>query len=89
MPNIKSAMKRIRSDAKKRARNLSVLSELKTLTKKLASTSEPAEAKKVAGELVSRYDRAVSKGVIPRGRADRRKSRIANYLASLGKSKKK
>ncbi|HOE69220.1 MAG TPA: 30S ribosomal protein S20 [Candidatus Omnitrophota bacterium] len=86
MPNIASAAKRMRSDAKKRARNQAVLSELKTLSKKLSQlASNPEKAKTTAAELVTRYDRAVSKGVIPRGRADRRKSRIAAFLSKLSK----
>ncbi len=86
MPNIRSAAKRIRSDAKKREKNLAVLSELKSLSKKLAQlASDPEKAKAVATLLVARYDRAATKGVIPRGRADRRKSRIALFLANLKK----
>ena len=38
-----------------------------------------------AAILVSRYDHAVTKGVIPCGRADRRKSRIALFLAKIKK----
>ncbi len=87
MPNIKSAMKRMRSDAKKHDRNQAVISELKTLSKKLAASSEASKAKEVAKVLVSCYDKAVTRGIIPRGRADRRKSRIAQYVAKLGKKK--
>jgi small subunit ribosomal protein S20 len=86
MPNIRSAAKRIRSDAKKRDKNLAVLSELKSLSKKLDQlSSDPVKAQAVAATLVGRYDRASTKGVIPRGRADRRKSRIALFLAHLKK----
>lgn len=78
----------MRSDAKKAARNLAVVSELKTLKKKLLALSgEPAKAKEFAQTVISRFDRAVTKGVIPRGRADRNKSRIAAFLSRL-KSKK-
>lgn len=84
MPNIRSAAKRIRSDAKKRARNQAVHSELKTLKQKLYSLApEPAKAEAFAVNVVSRYDRAVSQGIIPRGRADRSKSRIARFLAKI------
>ena len=86
MPNIASAAKRIRSDARKRAKNQAVLSELKTLSKKLSQLEkDPVKAKATAEQLVTCYDRAVTKGVIPRGRADRRKSRIAQFLAALKK----
>lgn len=81
-------MKRMRSDAKKEARNQATLSELKTLSKKLnQAAAEPAKAKEVAAALISRYDRAVTSGAIPRGRADRRKSRIAHFVAKLSKKK--
>ena len=80
-------MKRMRSDAKKQARNQATISELKTLSKKLAAVSEAAKAKEIAHTLVGCYDKAVNRGIIPRGRADRRKSRIARYVAKLGKKK--
>ena len=78
----------MRSDAKKRDRNQSTLSELHTLSKKLAQLSEePAKAKELAGQLVSCYDKAVGRGIVPRGRADRRKSRIARFLTRIQKKK--
>ena len=84
MPNIRSAAKRMRSDAKKQARNQATLSELKTLKKKMIQLgAEPAKAQEAARLLISRFDRAVSRGVIPRGRADRNKSRIEKFLATL------
>jgi len=86
MPNIKSAEKRMRSDAKKHAHNLDCISELKTLDKKLRTlTGEPAKAQEVGHLLSSRYDKAVSRGIIPRGRADRKKSRIAAFLSKIKK----
>ena len=90
MPNIKSAMKRMRSDEKKRLRNQAATSELKTLSQKLLTLkSEPEKARELALRVISRFDRAVSKGIIPKGRADRKKSRVAKFLASLEKKKKK
>lgn len=86
MPNLKSPEKRMRSDAKKAAKNQAALSELKTLSQKLrASIGKPDEAKAIAQQAIARYDRAVSRGIIPRRRADRRKSRIARFLAKLEK----
>ena len=87
MPNIQSAKKRMRSDAKKHALNQDAISELKTLNQKLLTLTEAAKAKECAAQLVSRYDRAVSRGIIPRGRADRKKSRIAAFLAKIKPSK--
>ena len=74
----------MRSDAKKRSRNQSALSELKTLDDNLRRLDkEPAKAKALAVTVISRYDRAVSKGIIPRGRANRKKSRIAAFLVKI------
>lgn len=84
MPNIKSAEKRMRSDAKKRERNQVALSEIKTLDSKLQKLSgKPEEAKEVAAKLVSKYDKAVVRGILPRSRADRKKSRIAAFIARI------
>ena len=85
MPNIASAAKRVRSDAKKRAHNQSVVSELKTLSKKLAAHTKEnlAEAKKLSQTLLVKYDKAVKMGIIPRGRADRRKSRVSLFVNKL------
>ena len=88
MPNTKSAIKRIRSDAKKRERNHIALEELKTLDRKLRRVSnDQNKAEEISSRLISRYDRAASRGIIPRGRADRRKSRIAAFVRNLKSSK--
>ena len=89
MPNIKSAEKRMRSDAKKHFFNQSIKSELHTLSKKLATFGNESalEAKTLAQSLLVKYDKAVKSGVIPRGRADRRKSRISIFINKLGKTK--
>ena len=86
MPNIKSAEKRMRSDAKKHLQNQSTLSELHTLYKKLVELvkTSPESAKEYARELASRLDKAVSRGIIPHRRADRKKARIAKLLSKKG-----
>ena len=83
MPNLASAEKRMRSDAKKRLKNQAAISELHNLSKKIAEEvkSDPTAAKKDARDLVSKLDKAVSHGIIPHGRADRKKARIAKLLA--------
>ncbi len=87
MPNIRSAAKRMRSDARKQERNQATLTELKSLSKKLLQTTEAAQAAPLALEVISKYDRAVIRGVIPRGRANRKKSRVTKFLTKL-KAKK-
>lgn len=78
----------MRSDKRKYERNVATISELRTLDKKLQLLSkEPEKAIEAARLLASRYDRAVSRGVIPRGRADRKKSRIALFLSKISAKK--
>lgn len=87
MANLHSAIKQIRKDAKKRMQNQAVLSELHTLWKKfsaLAGTS-PKEAEPLGNTLVSKWDRAVSRGIVPKGRANRKKARIANAFQKTAK----
>ncbi len=83
MPNIASAAKRMRSDAKKRLTNQTTLSEIHTLFRKLVSLveSKAEGTKELARELSSKLDKAVSRGIIPHGRADRKKARIGKLLS--------
>ena len=85
MANVHAAIKQIRKDAKKRARNQTVRSELKTLWYKLTHlpASEKDRFKPLAQTLTSKWDRAVSRGMVPKGRADRKKARIALFLNRL------
>jgi small subunit ribosomal protein S20 len=73
MANIKSAEKRIRTSAKRRARNKSVSSHLRKVVKK-QRTENPAEG---LPSSYSEIDRARSKGVIKKNTAARLKSRLA------------
>ena len=85
MANVHSAIKQIRKDAKKRNRNQARLSELHSLWKKLTLVpkSETAKAKPLAQTLISKWDRAASKGFVPKERANRKKTRIALFLKKL------
>lgn len=74
MPHHKSAVKRIRTAKRSKDRNISVKTEIKTWLKKVA---EEPKNKEVARMTVSKIDRAVRKGVIPKSVANRRKSRLA------------
>jgi len=80
MANIKSAKKRVLTSARKRARNRTRVSRLRTAVKKYGSL----DAKK-KGEAIpathSEIDRALSKGVIHRNAAARYKSRLAKKAA--------
>ena len=86
MANIKSQIKRNRQNEKRRLRNKSVKSSLKTAIRKFHEASEAGEAA-TAAELMRaasrQLDKAVSKGVIHKNQAANRKSAIAKRLQSL------
>lgn len=77
MPQHKSAMKRLRQDKKRRARNKAVKSEVKTAVKRVTAAASEEEARKVLPQTESVIDRAAKKGVIHWRTAGRKKSRLA------------
>ena len=89
MPNIQSAIKRMRSNEKKRQRNLSVRSEVKTVLKKVkgAVANKDADAAKILLQAAySELDKAAKKNVIHQNKADRSKARMAKKVEALLKS---
>ena len=86
MANIKSQIKRNRQNEKRRLRNKSVKSALKTSVRKFNEAAASGDAEQASALLraASRnLDKAVSKGVIHKNQAANRKSAIAKRLASL------
>ena len=86
MANIKSQIKRIKTNEKARLRNKSVKSSLKTAVRKFreASASGDATAATAALKTASRQlDKAASKGVIHANQAANRKSAMAKQAAEL------
>jgi small subunit ribosomal protein S20 len=84
--NIKSQIKRIKTNEKAHQRNKAVKSELRTHVRKFreAADSGNIEAATEAMRAASRkLDKAVSKGVIHKNQAANRKSAIAKRLAEL------
>ena len=80
MANIKSQLKRIRQDERRRLRNKSVKSSIKTSIRRFrqASAAGDREAADEALQLASRkLDKAVSKGVIHANQAANKKSAMA------------
>ena len=89
MPIKRSAYKELRKSRLKHFKNISTKSELKTLVKnfeKLVSTKKVDEAKKTLGHLISKIDRAASKGVVKSNTASRKISRLTKKLSSLAKA---
>ena len=80
MANTKSSKKDLRRTVKKRARNLSTRSALKTFIKKVktvAATGEVASTQTALVSAISALDKAAQRGIIHKNQAARRKSRIA------------
>ena len=86
MANIKSQLKRIKTNEKARQRNKAVKSSLKTSIRRFRSVADSgdsaatAEALKVASR---ELDKATSKGVINANQAANKKSAMAKRAASL------
>jgi len=82
--NIKSQIKRNRQNERARLRNKQVRSELNTRTKKVLAAAQggedTAESLKAA---IKRIDSAVSKGVLHKNTAARKKSRLVKRVRQL------
>ncbi|MGH3751590.1 MAG: 30S ribosomal protein S20 [Pseudonocardiaceae bacterium] len=86
MANIKSQLKRIRTNEKARLRNKSIKSSLKTAVRRFREAAADDEKDRALVELqtASRaLDKAVSKGVIHRNQAANRKSSMAKRAGQL------
>lgn len=90
MPNIKSAIKRVKVAEKKTLENSRIKSACKTAVKKFEKASENAD--KSATELLraakKEIDHACSKGVITKNAASRKKSRLEKRLDVKGETVK-
>ncbi len=86
MANIKSQMKRIKTNEKARQRNVAVKSALKTAVRRFrtaADTGDAAAATTALQTASKALDKAASKGVIHKNQAANRKSGMAKRLADL------
>ena len=89
MANIKSALKHIRSSAKRRERNRFYLSTTRTFIKKARRSIEQGnleEAQAAIKQASSYLEKSAEKGIIHKNNAARRKSRLMRLLnrASAG-----
>ena len=86
MPNIKSAIKRVKVIEKKTMRNNMVKSSYKTAIKKFEQAIDAGnveEAKTLFSEATKKIDQACTKGVIVKNNAARKKSRLAKKLNAV------
>ncbi|HET6874150.1 MAG TPA: 30S ribosomal protein S20 [Acidimicrobiales bacterium] len=85
MANIKSQIKRNRTNEKARLRNKAARSEVKTRIKKVV-TSATTGAETTADDLrmaVKRLDKAAARGIIHKNQASNRKSRLVKRINAL------
>ncbi|GCD45864.1 30S ribosomal protein S20 [Streptomyces paromomycinus] len=86
MANIKSQMKRIKTNEKARQRNKAVKSSLRTAIRRTREAVEAGDLQKAAtaqAEAAKKLDKAVSKGVIHKNAAANKKSALAKKVAAL------
>jgi len=89
MANIKSSQKDIRRTRARTARNVVVVSRIKTLRKKAlaaATAGDAAQAVETSGQYASALDKAAKRGVIHANKANRIKSRIAKMTKKAAAS---
>ena len=87
MPNIKSAKKRVLVASKKTLRNQMLKTALKTAIKKfetLAAEKKVEEAKAAYKQAVKKIDMSVTKGILHKNTAARKKSALTLKLNKIG-----
>ncbi|HEY0068620.1 MAG TPA: 30S ribosomal protein S20 [Chloroflexia bacterium] len=86
MANTKSALKRIRSSERKKARNKPVRTALKTFVRSAVTqinTGATEDSAEAVVRAISALDKAAGKGIIHKNQAARRKSRLMTKLNRL------
>jgi len=84
--NIKSQLKRIKTNALRTERNKAVKSELRTFVRKFKTAADSGDAPAASDALKvasTKLDKAVTKGVIHKNQAANKKSAMAKRAASL------
>ena len=83
MANHKSALKRIRSNNKKRLLNRFQHKTTRNAIKKLRDLTSKKEATKMFPSVVSSIDKLAKKNIINANKAANLKSKLASHIASL------
>lgn len=83
MPRHQSAKKRVRQAAKRRERNQSQRSKMRTLVKKVLDATDKKEAEEYHKEAVSYLDKMAAKGIIHQNKAARRKAKLTKHVNNL------
>jgi small subunit ribosomal protein S20 len=85
VPNIKSAIKRVKTTERNRVRNKAWRSSVRTVRTSVVDTAKAGKKADVQKALQNAYkviDMAVSKGVLHKNAAARRKSRLTKHVAA-------
>ena len=88
MANTASAIKRVRSNERKRTRNRITRTNTRTAVRSARegiAAGQAEDARKATLAAISALDKAAVKGVIHKNNAARRKSRLMKQLAALDK----
>ncbi|MFD0871498.1 30S ribosomal protein S20 [Chlamydia abortus] len=86
MPNIKSAIKRVKTNEKRRLQNASQKSALRTAVKafeQAANSNNVENAQQTLKVAIKKLDKAVTKGLIHKNAANRKKSRLAKKFNEI------
>jgi len=93
MPNIKSAIKRVKVADRNRQRNRTWRTSVRTVRTEVAGVlsqgGKDADCQKAINQAYKIIDMAVSKGVLHKNAAARRKSRMAKLVNTLSQKKPK
>ena len=84
MPQHKSAAKRVRQNERRRLQNRLHTSRVRTLIKKLRSTTDSSEASSLLSTVKAYLDRMASKGIIHKNKAANYKSDLERHVNTLG-----
>ncbi len=86
MPNIKSAKKRVKTDAIKKVHNKNQISDMRTAIKKASISvkeNNKDEAVKNVNVAVKKIDKAVSSGLVHKNKAARDKSKLMKAVDKI------
>ncbi|MBP2241691.1 small subunit ribosomal protein S20 [Cytobacillus eiseniae] len=86
MPNIKSAIKRVKTNEARNAHNTTVKSSMRTAVKKVEAaivSTDAAAANETFADAARQLDKAAAKGLIHKNAAARKKSRLMKKMNSL------
>jgi small subunit ribosomal protein S20 len=76
-------MKRMKTDAKRQARNNYVKRTLRTLDKQIRTDMPVEQRQALLNDIYSQLDKAAKKGAIHKRTASRRKARVAAFVGNL------